>query len=201
MAWSATDESRRMLMARIGLFYLFIIIVSCLSILPSSSAKTQVKKKYNSFFFFSFFLQSLDYAQQSTLVTRSDNGVNSWAGGFQDGFSSPTALATANKSKDKTRFLKKRKEKKRKDYSDRRHDKTNDMIGSVLPGQPRAGHDVLYSFMKPIDRQVGSVRPVGNQGEKKEQSNELALPPPPPLDWMLNTLASFYRFLWFEISI
>ena len=35
------------------------------------------KKKYNSFFFFSFFLQSLDYAQQSTLVTRSDNGVNS----------------------------------------------------------------------------------------------------------------------------
>ena len=41
------------------------------------------------------------------------------------------------------------------------------MIGSVLPGQPRAGHDVLYSFMKPIDRQVGSVRPVGNQGEKK----------------------------------
>ena len=114
MAWSATDESRRMLMARIGLFYLFIIIVSCLSILPSSSAKTQVKKNTILSFSFPFFLQSLDYAQQSTLVTRSDNGVNSWAGGFQDGFSSPTALATANKSKDKTRFLKKRKEKKKK---------------------------------------------------------------------------------------
>ena len=87
--------------------------------------------------------------------------------GFKTGFRLQRRWQPQTNQKTRQGFLKKGKKKKRKDYSDRRHDKTNDMIGSVLPGQPRAGHDVLYSFMKPIDRQVGSVRPVGNQGKKK----------------------------------
>jgi hypothetical protein len=46
-----TDEHRRMsVVARLGFFYLLIIVVSCLSILPSSSAKTQVKTQ--TFFIF-----------------------------------------------------------------------------------------------------------------------------------------------------
>jgi hypothetical protein len=50
-----TDEHRRMsVVARLGFFYLLIIVVSCLSILPSSSAKTQVKKRKPFSFLFDF---------------------------------------------------------------------------------------------------------------------------------------------------
>nr|CAH0112022.1 unnamed protein product [Daphnia galeata] len=38
---SVTNEYRHMLVARLGFIYLLIIVISCLSILPSSSAKTQ----------------------------------------------------------------------------------------------------------------------------------------------------------------
>lgn len=77
-----------------------------------------------SFFFFVvvglFAWQLLDYAKASTLVTRSDNGVSSWARGFEDRFSPATVQHWQPQTNQKTRFL-------RKDYSDRRHDKTNDM--------------------------------------------------------------------------